>query len=173
MGGGGHTAERMGDEKQELECESQKEKKGNERRNMKRKLKLVCNRPIRNTWETLCKRRGLRKLFGFAGIQDFLLKFYPRAVFWTSHRPQFSVLFRSRVGLRIRTIPYVYFFIWSIQNSLCGYGTAFFCSTVCIYIWKSMKFKIKYFWSFLAIPAFSLLLHNTLRAWIFPETGTD
>ncbi len=63
--GGGHTAERMGDEKQELECESQKEKKGNERRNMKRKIKLVCNRPIRKYLGDVVQKKRAEKTLWF------------------------------------------------------------------------------------------------------------
>jgi len=76
---GAQKAERRRSEKQELECESQKEKKGNERRNMKRKIKPFCNRPIRKyLGDVAQQRRGVRK-------QGYPATYYPQVPYFSVH----------------------------------------------------------------------------------------
>ncbi len=78
--------EGMRDEKLELECESQKRRKATKKQNMKRKIKPVCNRPIRKyLGDFIEKRKGVK-------VQGFPPKHYPQTVFWTAHSfPYFSV----------------------------------------------------------------------------------
>ncbi len=131
-----------------------------------------------NTWETLCKRRGLRKLFAFAGIQDFLLKCYPRLFSGppTAHTYTYFP-FTCRPSYSYYSLLVLFYLKYPVACT--EYVTDFFLrygiyvmKVIDICICKTYKIKPEnhIFEVFFRNDntAFSLPFHNIGRAWIFP-----